>query len=380
MHIAIIANGFQEDYTEQLLNNLAGKVDQIDFIGSTIHLKRNISKSVRFLNLRGDHNEKAPISIKLIRVMKYHLRLLGYLSTTNARVVHVQWVRFPVIEGIIFTLYMRIIGKRVIYTAHDVLPHSLDNVFNRIVFKRLYKAQNQIIVHTNYIKNRIINEFGIIPEKIHVIPHGVYERPVDPKLTRNLARTKLNLDQSMIVLLFFGIIAAYKGLDLLLESIKLLSWKDKIRILVAGKVSKEYKTLFESLVNDQQIRENLVLSVRFIDDEEIETFFKASNITALPYKEASQSGVLFMSYAYGIPVIVPSLGGFPEDILPGKTGYVFEPGSAESLAVVLGDLITNEVMMSEQNSTFIREYANDNYSWDKSCSRIVEIYSNSLTR
>jgi glycosyltransferase involved in cell wall biosynthesis len=378
MHIAIIANGFQEDYTEQLLNNLAGKIDHIDFIGSSIHLKRNISKSIRFFNLRGDHDEMASFNVKLIRVMKYHLRLLWYLSTTNARVIHVQWVRFPVIEGILFTLYMRIIGKRVIYTAHDVLPHSLDNVYNRIVFRNLYKFQSQIIVHTHYIKNRIIKEFGITPAKVHVVPHGVYDRPFDPKLTRNIARTKLKLDQSMIILLFFGIIAEYKGLDILLQSLKLLSWKNKIRILIAGKVSKEYKTIFESLVNDQGIRENLVLSVRFIEDEEVETFFKASNITALPYKEASQSGVLFMSYAYGIPVIVPSLGGFPEDILPGKTGYVFEPGSAESLAIVLGDFNNNEVMMSEQNSAFIREYANENYSWDKSCSRIVEIYSNCL--
>ena len=180
MHICIIANGFQEDYTEQLLNNLAGKVEKIDFIGSSIHMGRNINASVRFINLRGAHDEKAAFYKKLLRVAAYHFRLLKYIASTKATVMHVQWVRFPIVEGIFIVLFMQLLRKKVIYTVHDVLPHSKDNYYNRSIYRILYSVQNQLIAHTNYIRNRIVSEFGIRPGKIHVIPHGVYERPEDP--------------------------------------------------------------------------------------------------------------------------------------------------------------------------------------------------------
>jgi glycosyltransferase involved in cell wall biosynthesis len=376
MKVTIIANGFQEDYTEHLLNNMVGKVENIDFIGSSIHLDRKIDPSIRFLNFRGDHAENVPKTQKLLRVLKYHFLLMMYILKSRIRIVHVLFVRFPVIEGILFTWFMRLTGKKVIYTAHDVMPHSQDTLYNRMVFKWLYKAPNKIIVHTNYIKNRIVSEFHIAPEKITAVPHGVYEKEQNAAITREVARRIMGLPGDKIILLFFGIIAEYKGFDILLNSLKFLKNPERIRILIAGKISIEYKTLFEKIIGDTGIKHYLIPMLRYIKDEEIESVFKASDITVLPYKEASQSGVLFMSYTYGIPVLVPNLGGFPDDVLPGKTGYIFEKNNAESLAEKI-DLFTKSKDQSDvEMSPFIRSYALDHYSWDKSCLQMRELYLN----
>lgn len=376
MKVTIIANGFQEDYTEHLLNNMVGKVEKIDFIGSSIHLDRNINKSIRFLNLRGDHSEDVSKTKKLVRVLKYHFLLVMYILQSRIRIVHVLYVRFPVIEGILFVWFIRLTGKKVIYTAHDVMPHSRDTLYNRLLYKWLYKAPNKIIVHTNYIKSRIESEFHIAPGKISVIPHGVYEKEQNATITREVARKNLGLPEDKIILLFFGIIAEYKGLDTLLNSIKFLKNSERTRIFIAGKISVEYKAQFEKMISDPGLKHYLIPMLRYIKDEEIESVFKASDITVLPYKEASQSGVLFMSYTYGIPVLVPDLGGFPDDVLPGKTGYIFNRNNAESLAEKINQFTEKKDRSDWKMAPFIMTYARDHYSWDKSCLQMSELYLN----
>lgn len=372
MHIAIIANGFQEDYITNLLNNLYCKVDKIDFIGSSIHEKREINSEVNFYNLREKHDEEATFFSKSIRILKYFYHLLVYLHHTQAKIIHVQWIRFYIIEGIILTLYIRLMGKKAVYTAHDILPRSKDNFYNRLLFKIIYKLQNKIFVHTAYLSTRIISEFKINSRKVSVITHGIYNRAENSSITIESAREYLKLSPSKTVLLFFGIIAEYKGFDILIKSLNKIKDVNEFQVLVAGKVLLEYKAKFDALIQSYKSK-NIILLLRYIRDEEVEYCFRASNVTVIPYKEASQSGVMLMSYAYGVPVIAPSLGGFSEDIVPGKTGYLFESNNPNSLANVL--LQFKREWPSEQTSSInIKNYALSKYSWEKSCDEIANHY------
>ncbi len=157
MHISIIANAFQEDYIVDLLNNLKDKVDKIDFIGSSIYADRKIDPKIKFYDLRGKHDENESRVDKSLRILIYYYHLVIYLYKTKAKIIHIQWLRFHIIEGILLTIYMRAIGKKVVYTVHDILPRSKDNTYNRLVFKIIYKLQNQLIVHTSYIKKKNCN-------------------------------------------------------------------------------------------------------------------------------------------------------------------------------------------------------------------------------
>jgi D-inositol-3-phosphate glycosyltransferase len=373
MHVTIIANGFQEDYITNLLNNLAGKVEKIDFISSDIHQKRVIDNRINSYNLRGEHRENVPMLSKVIRNIRYYGKLAVYLLKSRSALIHVQYFRLKVIEGILFTLFIRMLGKKAVYTAHDVLPHSHDNALNRFIYRVIYSLQHLIIAHTGFIKNRIINEFGINPAKIQCTRHGVYQREFHDEITREKARAKLAVPRDSTVFLFFGIIAAYKGPDILLRSFASLTDPKDIHLLFAGKVSVEYRKKFESLIAPFP-SENVTKHLYYIKDEDIEYYFKAADATVLPYKEASQSGVLFMSYTYGIPVIVPDIGEFPEDIIPGRTGYVFKANDHKDLADTMLRFASEQNKSDRLRQEFIRDFARINYSWDVSCNELVNAY------
>jgi glycosyltransferase involved in cell wall biosynthesis len=370
MHIVIIANGFQEDYIINLLNGLSNKVERIDFIGSSIYPESKIDKRIHLHNLRGSHDENVGFLSKIERILSYYLRLLIFLFKTPAKTVHIQWLRFNFFEGIILTLVIKMLGKKAVYTAHDVLPHSKNNAYNRSLFKLIYKIQDEIIVHSDFIKKRIVNEFNINKNKITLVKHGLYKITESPAVSRDVAREKFGYNLNQLVILFFGIITKYKGLDLLLEAFtRLEAILPDIQLLIAGRVSQEYRNEYDNLIQSYN-SDRITKIARHIKEEEVEQIFKAADLVVLPYTEASQSGVLFMSYAYGKPVIAPSLGGFPDDIETGKTGFLFEPFNIDSLAAAIQEYIRNW----NSDSSYIREFAQRNYSWDSSAECLVRIY------
>ena len=373
MHVTIIANGFQEEYIYNLLNHLVDKVDRVDFIGSPIYDREKLDKKIFFYNLREDQAEKKSVLSKSFGILNYYRKLFTYLYRTDSKLVHIQWLRFDFLEGVLISGLMRLMGKKVVYTAHNIIPHDKQGTLVRSKFRLIYRAPDDIMVHTSFIKKQIVSQFKISQDKIHVIPHGVYKRRKNDLLTQEDARKQLHLRKDSTVLLFFGIIQAYKGFDTLSKSIELLHDNSNIEILVAGRVSKEYQKEFETLVGTIKGNHYTYL-LRYITEEEVEHCFKAADVTVLPYKEASQSGVMFMSYTFGVPVIAPNLGGFPEDVLPQKTGYLFEANNTASLAAAIMDFERDWATAGETERQFIRDFADENYSWDTSCNRLIELY------
>lgn len=374
MHITIIANSFQEDYIEHLVNSLVYKVDRLDLIGSSKYQNRSINKKVKIYNLRGEDHLNESLLKKIGRNIKYYYKLVGYLNRTEASIIHIQWLRFYMLEGVLLSLYLKILGKKVIYTVHDVLPRLQETWINKLKFKLIYRTPDRLIAHTNFIKSRINKEFGIQESKIYVAVHGVYQRFKNESITQLEARSYFGLSQSSTVLLFFGNIAKYKGFDLLLSSLdQLVGQSHDFQVLAAGRIDAEYQTEFNKLIKSHS-KVDVVPILRFIKNEEVEYCFKAADVTVLPYREASQSGVLFMSYAYGKPVIAPNFGGFPDDIISQKTGYLFEPENVESLKLSLSKFAVDWQYAAKSRHDFIEKFANTNYSWDKSCEQIIAAY------
>ncbi|MBN1597542.1 MAG: glycosyltransferase family 4 protein [Bacteroidales bacterium] len=375
MKVCIIANDFQEEYTVNLINSMIDYGIDVDFIGSGIYPLQKINKKVNFLNLRGDCNpsDNTIILKKAVRMLRYYLRLIIYISKTKTKLIHIQWYRFAFTEGILISLYMKMCGKKLVYTVHNVLPHDRWNLINQTLFWIIYRIHNKIIVHTEYIKLQLVNKFGIRPEKIVKVIHGLYEVKIRTLKDRVSAREHFSFHPNDFVLLFFGIIRKYKGLDFLLDVFEELTMNAGFKIIVAGKVSDSYKSEMKTL---QLLHSsgNIKFILRHINNNEIDQIFNASDVTVLPYTEASQSGVMLLSYAYGKPVIAPKLGGFPEDVIEGKNGYLFEPGNAESLKAKIKLLRSVWLENSKKMSSEIRQTANKTYSWNKSISKLNEVY------
>ncbi|MFO7657782.1 MAG: glycosyltransferase [Bacteroidales bacterium] len=379
MHIAIVANGFQEDYIVDLLNSIAGKAEKIDFIGSSFYPREKIDTRINILDFRGEHTEDVALWYKINRMLLYYSKLLRYIVGRNATVIHVQWLRFNFLEGVFFTLLARSLGIKVVYTAHDVLPHMKDNIYNRIVFYIIYHLQNQIIVHTEFIYNRLMKEFKVPDSKLSLVKHGVYQVKENKAVNKTLAKSSFGLKELDKVILFFGIITKYKGLDILLKAFQeFRKYKSDYYLVIAGHVAIEYKSNFEKIIV-QYNNSNIIKQLQYIEDDEMEYLFKAADVIVLPYLEASQSGVLFMSYAYGRPVIAPKLGGFPHDIINQKTGLLFTPGDPDSLLETLKEFDILFPDFFAESEAFIKQYVNENYSWESSGKELIKTYTSIIS-
>lgn len=379
MRITVIANGFQEGYIVDLINGLASSShdSKVTLIGSSFYPLHRINDNIAFKNLRGDHDNKQPFIEKIFRNLRYYKKLLAFITPRNTDMVHVQWLNLTLIDGILIPLFFRIRGIKVCYTAHDVLPHSRDSLLNRLLFYFIYHTHHHLVVHTGFIKSRIAGEFRVKPEKITVIRHGIYTITDNPDLDKAESRKQINLDSNAFVLLFFGIITKYKGLNILLEAFSKLNGINNACLLIAGKVDEKYRSEYDELL-ERYNHHNIRVFEGHIQEEKMQVLFKAADVTVLPYLEASQSGVMFMSYTFGRPVIAPAIGGFPDDIVEMKTGYLFNAGDPDSLAKAINRLYNEMDYQSTECGELICNYTTENYSWKNTCSSLWRTYSKIL--
>ncbi|MEO8720829.1 MAG: glycosyltransferase family 4 protein [Ginsengibacter sp.] len=161
------------------------------------------------------------------------------------------------------------------------------------------------------------------------VPHPLYDN-FGEKISKEEARKKLNIDQNIHLLLFFGFIRKYKGLDILLNAIKILNSGGKIsnlKLLIAGEFYEQEKN-YHHLLTDPEIKESLILHTHFIENSEVNYYLCAADCVIQPYKSATQSGVTPLAYHFEIPMIVTNVGGLPSMVPNKKVGLIAEPTAA----------------------------------------------------
>ena len=201
----------------------------------------------------------------------------------------------------------------------NVIPHErrfFDHAFNRYFLNR----NDAFIAMTEKVKADLLS---YLPDaKCLVIPHPVYNQ-FGPRLNREEALDALGLNQlkDKKILLFFGIIRDYKGLDVLIETLAKLD--DSYHLIIAGEAYGDFKK-YQRLMEQVQVTERCHVFERYIDDHEVPVFFSASDVCMLTYKSATQSGISGISQHFELPTIATNVGGLAESIEHGVTGYVVE--------------------------------------------------------
>ena len=178
--------------------------------------------------------------------------------------------------------------------------------------------------------------------------------------------------------MFFGNIVPYKGLEYLLDAVRELVLEDEAyRLIIAGRSQVHdayWKERIKPRIEDGS--NQLILRTSFVPDEDVEVYFKAADVLVLPYLAIFQSGVLFLAYAFGLPVVACDVGALRDDILVGKTGYVCPPRDVRSLKGIIAQFFSSPLFSrQEQARQFIVEYAADRYAWEKVGRKTKEIYS-----
>lgn len=386
MKISLLTGGDDPTYALPLTSALVSKGITVDFIGNdamqNVDAVKNIS--VNYFNLRGDQDEHVPTIDKVIRILKYYFKLLKYSATTDSKLFHILWLnKFVYFDRTILNMYYKVLGKKVVFTAHNINAEERDgndSLINRWTLKIMYNRVDHIFVHTNQMKQQLIKAYSVKEDKVTVIPFGINNAVPITNLTSIQAKQKLSLIGSEKVVLFFGQIAPYKGLDYLVSALTKLKMKrHDFRLIIAGKIkagNQSYWGNINKTIDEYKLSNYIIPKIEFIPDKKIEVYFKAADVLILPYRRIFQTGVLFLSYNFGLPAIATDVGAFREDIIEGKTGFICKPEDPQDLADKI-DLYFNSDLFKnlEENRERIVKYAREKYSWEKVGEKTWDVYN-----
>ncbi len=270
-------------------------------------------------------------------------------------------------------LYFRLLKALkvgVVYTAHDARSlHRRENWFD---WAR-YRAADAILVHSSTDVKALVSR-GIDEWKITVIPHGNYLHYCpDPEPSRDRARRLLGLPAPARVVLFFGMIAPYKGLDLLIEAFAELAREDSNTYLVIAGQPLEDFTPYRRRIHELNLVSRVVLDLRYIPFGEFPKYFMASDLVAFPYRRISQSGVLQLAYAYGRPVAVTNVGGVAEAVAEDRTGAIATTADQKGFSSAMRRVLADQEEATRMGDRG-RLLAETKYSWNVIVKRIAQVY------
>jgi D-inositol-3-phosphate glycosyltransferase len=385
VRVSLLTGGDDPNYAVPLAAALATRGIQVEFIGNddmegSPSLQR---ENIEYLNLRGNQNSEAPLHSKVARIVRYYENLIRYTLRTESRIFHILWLnKFELVDRTMLNVFYRMNGKKLVLTAHNVNARKRDgrdSWLNRSSLKTMYSLADHVFVHNEKARMELIGEYHMRPSTVSVIPFGLNMYVPDTTLSRNEARAQLGLQRDDRVLLFFGHIAPYKGLDILLEAMKVAGQSENCRLIIAGRVKAGHEAYWRTLrsnVLQDHVWANIVMKEGFISDDEIPILFRATDALVLPYRAIYQSGPLSLAYRFGVPAIAANVGSFESDVISGVTGLLCEPESPQDLARTIHEYFASELYRDiDQTQHRIREIAAERYSWNRITDRIAEVYA-----
>jgi glycosyltransferase involved in cell wall biosynthesis len=273
-------------------------------------------------------------------------------------VIHYQWLTFPGLD----TFLLPPARPRVM-TAHYVLPASPSRRQLRSA-RRAFGAMDAVVAHSEHGARRLREVVGLDPGRIRVIHHGAFDYltrlPEEKPLPAELAGAEGP------VILFFGLLRPYKGIDVLLEAFREIEGAE---LWIAGNARMEVEPLRRRAA---EAPGRVRFLTRFVEDAEIPAIMRRADVVVLPYRDVEHSGVLYAALAFGKPLVLSAVGGFPEVAEQGAA-WLVPPEDPMALAGALDELVRNEGTRAALVAA-AAETAAGAYSWDEAARRTLALY------
>ncbi len=363
----VIIGGFV-DYQIQLSKALNKHGDSLVVIYS---MSRRLSEenlqigkdSVRLWLLARDGPIYNPIV--LFRFLRDFARTLREIRRFGPDVIHLQ------IGSSMLAFFMPFLRRYpIVTTFHDVAPHSgEEKAWERYAHEYIRKHSSQLLVHGENLRELLVREYGVPAEKANSIPIGPHN--VDA-FTMHMRKQVKNEGP---VVMFFGRILTYKGLEYLIKAEPLISAAvPDVRIVIAGKGDDMGK--YEAMMGN---RERFLVYNHHISYDEGALLFQRCSVIALPYVEASQSGVVSTAYGFKKPVVVTNVGSIPEIVDHGVTGLIVPPHDPAALAEAIISMLKDPALAKRMGENGHKKLYSD-MSWDNVVSRTTVIYEKAVER
>jgi glycosyltransferase involved in cell wall biosynthesis len=300
----------------------------------------------------------ARVPFKAVEHLADMLRFRRAAADAAADLVHYQWLTMPALDvHLLPALHPRVM------TAHYILaPGASARQVARA--RRVYARMDAVVAHSEHSAARLRDEIGLDPAKVRVIPHGAFDY-----LTRLPAEKPLPAELEGAegpVILCFGLLRPYKGTEALLEAFRRVEGAE---LWVVGNPRMDLAPL-RALAAQAPGRVRFV--TRFVDEAEIPAIFRRADLVALPYLDAEHSGVLYTGLAFGKPLVLSAVGGFPEVAATGA-GRLIPPGDVDALATALAGLVADEAARAELAAAAARAAAGP-FSWDEAARLSLDLY------
>lgn len=274
----------------------------------------------------------------------------------GADVVHFQWLSVQQLDAHLLPR-----GVPLVLTAHDVLPRE-PRLGQRHAQRRLLERVDAVVVHSEHGRARLTGELGLDPARVTVIPHGAFTHLAEPAHAAGLPPDLAAVEGPVVLL--FGLIRPYKGIDVALEA-----WRgvEGAELWVVGMPRMDTAPLRAAAPPGVRFVE------RFVGDEELPAYFRRADVVLLPYREIEQSGVLFTALAFGAPLLLSDVGGFPEVAAQGAA-VTFRSGDAAALRAELDRLLGDPAARAALRSGAERA-ARERYGWPEIARAHLALYA-----
>lgn len=373
--VALLTGGVDPPYVYGISIALSSKGIGVEVIGSdkVDRPEMHNTGGIVFVNVQKAQTDNAGFARRAGHILAIYGRLLRYAWSAEPKIFHILWNnKLEFLDRTLQMLYFKLLGKTVVLTAHNVNTRARDgkdSVLNRFSLKVQYRLVDHIFVHTERMKKELIGAFGTSDRKISVIPFGVNNAVPDTELTPAEAKKRLRLGDGEKTILFFGALRPSKGLEHLVSAFQLLASKHPdYRLIIAGerkKGTEHYVDGITAAIGQDVSRDRIIQAIQYIPDAETEVYFKAADVLVLPYTSIFQSGVLFLSYSFGLPVIATNVASFEDDVIVGRTGFLCKPRDPADLARVIEKYFESRLFHSlDANRQEIRDYVRVRHSWD----------------
>ncbi len=268
-----------------------------------------------------------------------------------------------------YWMMRKFLGKiKVIYSCHNVFPHERFPM-DRLLTKLVLKNGDGFIVHSEKDAADLQS----------IKKHAKYMKTALPSfslfntgnMSQEKARKLLNIDVNDKVILFFGMVRPYKGLQYLLKAFARIRNKENAKLMIAGSFGGD-KQVYMDMIAKENLQDRVIIDDAYIPDTEVEKYFQACNLVVLPYVSATQSAVVQTAFDFEKPVIVTNVGGLPEVVLDGRTGYVVPAESSDALAKKI-----DEYFEKDKEQEFVKNIKSEayKYSWDRMRECIEKLYT-----
>lgn len=361
-------------YTNGLCENIAEHVDLVLWTNYYFPQEKELNYPVKRVFFKRSEKMRQGISRNIVRIYEYYsayFALLRELKTNRYDLVHIQWL-LHYKSDIIFLNRIKKLGPKIIYTAHNVLPHRSENKHYDDLSK-IYSKVDHILVHGEKIRQEFIDLFTGFESKVSLQRHGSF-------VGQDLSYIKSHVNKEIIarlnepekIFIFFGNIFYNKGVDRLAR-IWLDSFKDERRylLIITGKKDGNYKEL-DALETELIACSNILYINHFIENNLLNFLIDQSQLVLLPYRYASMSGVLFTAAEFKKPVLSTKTGAIGEYLIDGENCFLAENSDdlyAEKLKFIAENISNDQLAQMGVN---LQEQIRQNFSWENIGSELVE--------